>query len=175
MELPVHLLHLPVLDDVFLQCLSHKAGCLWRGYSIQSVWCLRSGRIKKMVPILLVPYCPALVKGGLDAPKGGNQAVKGSSDYFCCQLLVVEEHMQASKVKTLRGNQKDWFPWILFSAHRFLTENTCSLNYAEENLLCWTLMFLHWPYLCCLCFCNTVAQYLQKKSSMFPRSLTSPF
>lgn len=49
----------------------------------------------QMVPILLVPYCPALVKGGLDAPKGRNQAVKESSDYFCCQLLVVE--LSASK------------------------------------------------------------------------------
>lgn len=43
-----------------------------------------------MVPILLIPYFPALANKGLDAPKGGNQVVKESSDYFCCQLLVVE-------------------------------------------------------------------------------------
>lgn len=125
----------------------------------------------------MVPYCPAFVRGGLDVPKGGNQVVKESSDYFCCQLLVVD--LSAWKPRRwklcLRGTHEDWFPWIRFSVHRFLTENTCSLNYAVENLLCWTLVFLHWPYQYCLCFCNTAAQYLQKKSSMFPRSSASPF
>lgn len=59
-----------------------------------------------MVPILLVPYCPVLVKGGSGAPEAGSQVAEGK-----LRLLVLPvtcdrvQCMQVSRVKSVFGGK----------------------------------------------------------------------